>query len=214
MAIVRIYVLVDPRDGEFRYVGKTTQKIETRIVAHLQDKSKCHRVNWLNELKREGLKPDCFVVEEVDGEWPWQESERFWIRYLRKIGANLTNNTIGGDGVPGLPQETREAMRRVWLGRKHKPETIEKLKHCRKNFRHTKETRLRMSRSQLGRKITWTKKIAEALRKANPEKQAEIKRLLDSGMKVCNVAEMFNLHRTTVSKIKLGTYNLPYRKQK
>ena len=135
MIKVLIYALIDPRNDEIRYVGKTTQKVEARITAHMRDKSNCHRVHWLNELKRDGLRPDWIIRECIEtikeGGWPWQESEKFWIARMRSMNVNLTNNTDGGDGVSGLPSKTRDRMRQVWLGRKHTPETIERLKAAR-----------------------------------------------------------------------------------
>lgn len=38
----------------------------------------------------------------------------------------LTNATSGGDGVPDLPPETRQRMAQVWIGRKHRPESLKK----------------------------------------------------------------------------------------
>ena len=51
----KIYILVDPRTDEIRYVGKTNQRLEWRISAHMQSKEPCHRTHWLNELKALGL---------------------------------------------------------------------------------------------------------------------------------------------------------------
>lgn len=209
-----IYCLVDPRNGEPRYVGKTVQELEVRVNCHMQDKSNCHRVHWLNELKREGLKPDYFIIEEIEGAWPWQESERFWIGYFKRSGFKLTNNTSGGDGVPNLPPETRARMRLTWLGKKHKPETIEKLRACRPNYKHSEETKARMSASQKGRKILWIDKIAKSLRKITTEQAEAIKQRLLNGERVTAIAKELSIHRTTISKIKMGTYFLPYRRQK
>ena len=76
----------------------------------MNDKSKCHRANWLQSLKSKGLKPDIVILEEINGKWPWQESERYWIARAKKLGWPLTNNTSGGDGVPDLPEETRKKI--------------------------------------------------------------------------------------------------------
>lgn len=210
-----IYVLVDPRTDEIRYVGKTTQSLKARIGAHLQDKCNCHRVHWLNELKREGLRPLAKPIAEMEGAWPWRQEERWWIRKLRFLGARLTNNTSGGDGVQDLPAETRERMRRVWLGRKHKPESILKLKAARALRVTSDETRAKMSRSQSGRKITWGDEIAASIRKLTPEGAAFVKLRLDVGERVTDLAKELGMHCTSISKIKMGTYfnRYPYRKK-
>lgn len=201
-----IYLLIDPRTDEIRYVGKTTQVIESRITAHLRDASPCHRVHWLNELKREGLRPKYVIVAECHGDWPWQNEERGWIRMLKHLGARLVNDTSGGDGVADLPPETREKMRRIWLGRKHTPETLAKLRAARARRVTTEETRAKMSASQKGRRITWGEAISEATRKLGADEAAQIKFRLECGEKVCDLAKEFGMHRTSISKIKMGTY--------
>ena len=96
-------------------------------------------------MKACGLKPDIEVIEEITGDWPWQEAERFWIKKSKDAGFNLTNNTSGGDGVCDLPEHTREKMRRTWLGRKHKPETLIKLSATSKGRKKTDEMKEAMS---------------------------------------------------------------------
>lgn len=210
-----IYTLNDPRTNQIRYVGKTNQKFSYRLCAHMQDKGKCHRVNWINELKALGLKPVIKQLEIVRGD-NWQERERYWIKKFRQLGFNLTNNTSGGDGVCGLPKETRERMRMTWLGRKHSPETIAKLIYVRglKRFRHKASSKLKMSKIMKGRKILWVDKIAEANRKLTKEQAENVKLRLEQGELGKDLAIEFGLHRTSISKVKMGTYFLPYRKQK
>lgn len=206
MKKVSIYLLIDPRTDEIRYVGKTEQKLSSRISAHIADKTLCHRTNWLAELKCAGLRPVGVTIETIEGEWPWQQEERYWISKLKAMGARLVNNTSGGDGVPDLPKETRERMRRVWIGRKHSPETIEKLKAARAKRITTAETRAKMSRTRRGRKITWGVKIAAATRKLTHEQVDQIKHRLADGERVCAIAAEFKMHRTSISKIKTGSY--------
>ncbi len=206
MKPVKIYLLIDPITNEIRYVGKTIQPLKSRLSAHINEKSNCHRSHWIEKLKRAGVNPEIVLLEEIDGAWPWQESERFWIKYLRAIGINLTNNTSGGDGVPDLPEETRAKMRLTWLGRKHKPETIEKLRGCRKSYKHSKATKKKMSLSQRGRKITWGDKIAKGTRKLTDKDLLEITAALKKGEMVCSLAKKYHVHRTTISKVNTGNY--------
>jgi len=98
-----IYGLVDPRTNEIRYIGKTQQSPSTRLRAHMLDRSNCHRVHWLRELAALGLEPDIVLLEAIEGAWPWQESERYWIAKYRNEGARLLNLTDGGEGLAGLP---------------------------------------------------------------------------------------------------------------
>lgn len=202
---VFIYGLVDPETDLIRYVGKSIRP-EQRLSDHMNDRSKCHRSNWLQSLKSRGLKPGIFFLERIVGAWPWQESERFWIRHGRRNGWPLTNNTDGGDGVSGLPEETRKRMRMTWLGRKHRSDSLIKIGEASRGRKHSNETKKRMSMAHSGRVITWGSKISDATRKISSEGFDEIKRRLGSGEKVKDLAAEFGVHRTTLSKIKTGVY--------
>lgn len=206
-----IYGLVDPETGEIRYIGKSIRPAQ-RLQNHMNEVSNCHRSHWLQSLKRRGLRPELVILESVHGEWPWQESERYWIKRLKALGCRLTNNTSGGDGVSDLPPETRARMRQTWLDRKHKPETLAKLSIASKGRKHSGESKERMRQLMTGRKITWADKVAQSVRKFTDNLVVEIKGRLDGGEKVSALAIEYNAHRTTISKIKKGTYFERYRK--
>lgn len=203
--IVYIYGLIDPETLDLRYIGKSIRPLE-RLQNHMNERSNCHRSHWLQSLKARGLKPEMVIIEEIHGAWPWQESERYWIALARKLGAPLTNNTDGGDGVEGLPAETRKRMAAVWKGRKHKPETVEKFRLINTNRKASPETRAKMSAAQKGRLITWGDKLSEANRKISQENVPVILARLAAGEKVKDLADEFGVHRTTMSKIKKGVY--------
>lgn len=172
----------------------------------MSDSKPCHRVNWLKELKKEGLLPIAVVLAEIEGAWPWQIEERYWIAKLKQMGADLTNSTDGGDGVDGLPEETRKRMALTWTGRKHKPETIAKLKEARAKRVTSEATKRKMSATHKGREITWGATIAEATRKLSREQAEQIRHRIHSGETVISIAKETGIHRTTISKVKAGTY--------
>lgn len=201
-----IYGLVDPRTNEVRYIGKTQQSPNIRLRAHMLDRSNCHRVHWLRELAALGLEPDIVLLEAIEGAWPWQESERYWIAHGRKVGWRLTNNTSGGDGVSDLPPESRERIRQAWIGRKHSAETRRKIGVASTQRKHSDEWRSLMRAKMSGRVIGWSTKISEANRKLDAKAISEIQRRLSCGEKVCVLAADFGVHRTTLSKVKAGTY--------
>jgi hypothetical protein len=207
-----IYALVDPETGAFRYIGKSIRPKE-RLQNHMNETCECHRAHWLRTLKAKGLKPTIEILETVAAGDCWKQREIFWIARGRELGWPLTNNTKGGDGVSGLPPETKERMRQTWIGRKHSEETKRKIGAASSIRRHTEETRCKMSAAHSGRKILWVDKVAAALRKLDEKQVAEIRARLEAGEKNKDLSAEYGVHRTTLSKIKMGTYHLPYRKQ-
>lgn len=163
-----IYGLIDPRTHAVRYVGKSANPA-MRLKTHLKDKHSTHKVHWLNELRALGLMPHIVVIEEVPIE-NWQAAECFWIAHYKASGANLVNTTDGGENPPsskGLTRspETREKIRQAKLGKKRPAhvveqmrlnrkgkgsfvptqETIEKRRKTRAGYRHSDETRQKLS---------------------------------------------------------------------
>jgi len=98
MEITNIYVLIDPRDGKVRYVGKAND-VSQRYRAHLNRarKHQIHKKNWIDQLKKEGLKPIIEVIDIVPIE-DWVFWETYWISQMKAWGFELINYTNGGDG--------------------------------------------------------------------------------------------------------------------
>lgn len=205
--VVYIYGLIDPETDELRYIGKSIRPKE-RLQNHMNEVSFCHRSHWLQSLKRKGMAPKLEILEAVPTGKPWQQVEIDWIAWARGMGCNLVNNTTGGDGVCGLPEETRKRMAATWLGRKHKPETIELYRRMRVGKRHTEKFKKMMSSIMKGRQITWADKICKATRKIDESEIDVIKARIASGEGVQALAKEYGVHRTTMSKIKMGTYSL------
>jgi len=205
---VFIYGLTDPESGDIRYIGKSIRPNE-RLRNHINEKpSNCHRSHWIQSLRSKGLEPGMVLIEEIVGAWPWQRSEQYWIAYGLINGWKLTNNTAGGDGVTGLSEAAREKIASTWRGRKHTPASIERIRQAKTGSRHSDETKARMSVSHKCRKITWGAKIAKARQKLSDEDQTEIILALSRKEKVKELSIRFGVHRTTISKVKNGTYNV------
>ena len=200
-----IYGLADPETGDIRYIGKSIRPVG-RLRDHINDQSLCHRTNWIRSLKSRGLDPELIVLESVQGEWPWQEAERFWIQYAKGHGCNLVNGTSGGDGVSDLPAESRERIRTAWIGRKHKPESLAKMGDASRGRHKSEAMKEAMRQKMKGRKITWIGKISEANRKITSAQAEDIGRRIEGGEKVKDLAAEFRVHRTTISKINMGRY--------
>ena len=105
-----IYGLVDPRDGNIRYIGKSCSGLN-RPKNHNKPsnlKANTHKVHWIKNLLFEGSKPRIVIIEEFDNPEVLDAAEQKWIAHYKSIGADLTNSDNGGVGS---------------LGRKHKDST-------------------------------------------------------------------------------------------
>ncbi len=151
---VFIYSLTDPRTGEIRYVGKAMD-VNIRYSRHLQTRDKSHKTNWIKSLLKLGLKPEMEILESFycSDDNDWQESERWWISYLRFIGCNLTNMDLGGTNGKKHSAETRAK-----IGVKHKGKTVvitdstrAKIGNYHRGKKRSQSTRIKMSAAMAGK---------------------------------------------------------------
>jgi len=176
-AMVKIYALIDPRDNEIRYVGKTKNRLTTRLGQHIEDvvykQERNWRTHWIAELLRLGYRPRIELIQEVPDEF-WRQAEPYWISYYRAIGCRLTNGTEGGDGgyspTPdvrakygvanigntyrlGKPhtEETKAKIRAATLLQLQDPAMLDMLRTARLGTKDTQETRDKKSEAQFKR---------------------------------------------------------------
>jgi len=95
-----IYLLIDPRNNEPKYIGQTRCSLKQRLQGHLQfsksNGNKNKNSSWINSLIKINLKP---IIEEIDSCDSFEKSnelEKFWISYYKFLGCNLKNSTSGG----------------------------------------------------------------------------------------------------------------------
>lgn len=149
-----IYALIDPRDNKIKYIGKADNPIN-RLGGHFLEKAKTKKNNWLKSLKKENLKPELFILDEIPKE-EWSFWERYYISLYKSWGFELKNGTDGGEGTFNPSKETRLKMS---LAKKDKP-------GARRGFKATEETKLKNRLAALGRKDSEeTKKKKAAVRK-------------------------------------------------
>lgn len=97
MKTAKIYGLVDPRDGEIRYVGRTKQKLYMRRQQHIcearKERIRNSRAEWIRSILKEGLRPLITHLQTV----PEDEQvlyEGMWIEKLQ----NLVNDGTAKQG--------------------------------------------------------------------------------------------------------------------
>lgn len=103
-----IYGLVDPRNGQLRYVGKS-QSGHRRPKQHSMPtylkKENTHKANWIKQLLSENLKPYIVTIQEFEDPDILAQAETHWIAYFKQMGCPLTNQCRGGEGFTGKHSE-------------------------------------------------------------------------------------------------------------
>lgn len=90
--MIYIYVLIDPRNLEVRYVGKTNDpdnRLRAHVFPHNSVKNRNKKMIWTEELKREGLKP----IMQVLCSCPESDADTYEYRYYKlfKDSCSLLN---------------------------------------------------------------------------------------------------------------------------
>jgi hypothetical protein len=99
MKQVYIYALIDPRNGQIRYIGKANNPNE-RYKNHFnsaRDKN-THKRNWINSIRKDGFRPELLIIDCVNIV-EWQYWEKFYVSLYKYYGFDLLNYTAGGDGT-------------------------------------------------------------------------------------------------------------------
>lgn len=144
--MISVYGLVDPRNSELRYIGKSVKPTE-RLTTHIREArggSVLHSRRWISGLLSDGLKPDLFIIETCADNTSANEAECFWIASMRAVGCDLTNRTIGGDGQPRGYRPTPEVAQKISAKNRGMKRTEEQKARLRLAF-NTPEERARRS---------------------------------------------------------------------
>jgi hypothetical protein len=172
-----IYALVDPRDGQWRYIGKSERGLKRPnhhyTVARFEHN---HKAYWVMSLRRLGLRYGVEVLETLSPADDACEVEREWIAAARRAGVPLTNLTDGGEGTPGHKHsaETRQKLaNRPPLSPEIRQRIADKLRG-RPGRKHTPEARAKISARNRGRKWTPEQLAAITALRQTPEYRAKM----------------------------------------
>lgn len=169
---VSIYALFDPREPEHvRYVGKTVKKLHSRLKDHITQSRKeqytTHKCNWIRKLLAEGVEP-CIRVIEVVSESNWQQHEISQIALHKEMMHNLTNSTLGGEGVV-VTEELRAKMCASQKGKVVSEATRQKIREANLGKKHSDETKAKQRERMLGNTHTLGYCPSEATRQKHRE---------------------------------------------
>lgn len=129
-----VYQLVDPRSGETRYIGMTSNEAQRR-QRHRRGGEKTHCGRWKDALNAAGMEPVFDVIEVQESLEDAVAAEQYTIAIARSLGCDLTNLTDGGEGTLGWTHtpEWKAKNRSIKLGRKASPETIERCRQAQRS---------------------------------------------------------------------------------
>jgi hypothetical protein len=90
--MIYIYVLIDPRTLEVRYVGKTNnpkERMRAHISPHIYMRHNNKKCIWMEELKSAGLRPIMQVLTTCEDKFSHLYEYRYY--KLFKDSCNLLN---------------------------------------------------------------------------------------------------------------------------
>lgn len=202
-----MYALVaDFAPDIIRYVGRTKYADPSKRLSqhlHRPNSRKSYKNNWIVQTLEKGkvlaivLEANLTFEESV-------EREIYWIAFYKNLGHKITNLTIGGEGTRGYKasEETKEKLRLSHLGNVPSLETREKLRLANKGernhhwgkkqhpewaaksrksalgYRHTVETRAKISESNRKR---------ERSEESKERTRTSMKKYFESQKEVCSL---------------------------
>ena len=216
MTEVFIYSLEDPETKEIRYIGKTVQKLEKRLTAHIYESKhrKNHKCNWINKLNKNGNNPTIKLIDIVS-EDDWEFWEMYWIERFKSWGFNLVNHTPGGEGYRHS-KETKEKIRQAnsgenhyFYGKKHKKISKEKISDSlignkyAKGFKHSEKTKEKVGAKtrEYYKKNPRTKEHNKKIGDSNSRAKAKPIYQYDTNR---NLIRKFNSVRSAVTELGFG----------
>jgi group I intron endonuclease len=174
-----IYKITNIVTGKI-YIGQTDKSIQNRFKKHISDALARRNNMYLHKSIRK-YGEESFSIEIIE-EVPisqLNEKETFYINHYDAFGENGYNLTKGGDGIRGYSHsiETKKRLSELATGRKHKPETIEKIKA----YQPTEETRKKIGEVLKGKLRTEESK--NLMRKTHPRIRKVFQYTLDGEYK-------------------------------
>lgn len=99
-SLTYIYGLVDPRDGQVFYVGKTSTTLNRRLTQHIANRWRpSATARAIARLWAEGYRPQIIELARLENPTfaEWKAAEQSWIDFY-SLTAGLTNTGAGGQG--------------------------------------------------------------------------------------------------------------------
>ncbi len=115
--IFNFYTLFSTRDeNSIKYVGVTTRTISQRFYGHKYccmhpEKRGLPVHKWMYSEIQNGFEIKYKQIDTCK-ESLWEEKEKYWINYYKKLGFKLLNISNGGNGVVTKEMRTKSSLQR------------------------------------------------------------------------------------------------------
>ncbi len=188
-----IYALLDGEN--VRYIGKSNDP-QRRFRAHLRDKCKSHKTNWITLLKEEGRLPKIEIIDEIPFN-KWEFWEQFYISLYKSWGFDLINKNEGGIGTGVLNEEQKEKLSKIHKGKIISEETRKKISKARKGVKLTEE-----QKKNYGKKLRGYKQSDEHKEKRKIHRSHEMPQHVKEKLLVANIGRKFTEdHKNKISPL-------------
>ena len=208
-----VYCIINTLNGK-RYIGFSTN-IRRRVREHFSRLSsrnpKYYYPGHKDFINDWNISNNYFSVEILELTED-KSQEEYWIRYyksyIKEHGYNISIGTR-------ISEQAKEKLRghpatKGFSGRKHTDETIQKMIQSRTGLKRNEETKAKMRESACK---VWEHRSKEEARlkvigsknpraKLNESKVKAIKKLLKLGFSCKDIADMYEVHETTIKDIK------------
>lgn len=140
-----VYGLVDPRDGEVKYIG-----ITNNLLARFREHMGMHGGNtrkqaWLQEVMDAHMLPYMVTLEVVKEDDSARERESLWIQAYVDAGKVLLNDEVAKKlEVEPLPDDAAQENREVGTMRHRKLVPMVTCEHCGRAMYHLHSTTTQM----------------------------------------------------------------------
>jgi hypothetical protein len=194
-----IYILIDPTSQQVRYIGKT-KNLSRRYSQHISECSKIrnHKNNWILSLKNIGLKPEMVVIDECENN-DWVFLEQWYIQLFKTWDCNLTNLTLGGEGVYGHEpsKESIEKRANKLRGQKRPAEFGARISAIVKGRKYSEEVKKRASIAAKKRGISPENRLKMNIAKKESKwnHSEEAKKRISEKMKIIANARKYKNNR-------------------
>lgn len=152
----KIYVLIDPRDNEIRYVGLTKRSLNERLTGHICSSKKLknsktshrvHKADWINLLIENEYRPIIQLIEKGLNKENVHSREEYWIEYYLNKGCRLINATPGGEGIRDFKHsdKTKALLKEKLTGRKLSSEHKKNISEARKGVKLSDDSKKKLS---------------------------------------------------------------------